>query len=223
MSFLKNKKVLLTAGPTYEAIDPVRFIGNRSSGKMGYALAESLANAGAEVVLVSGPVALQISHPNINLIKVESAAQMYDACHEHFASCDIAILAAAVADYTIANPSSIKIKKKADTLSLDLVKTKDILKSLGAIKRSNQLLVGFALETNDALENAKQKLIKKNLDFIVLNSLQDAGAGFQHNTNKITIIDKDNNLTNFELKLKTELANDIVAYLKHYVVLNKSK
>lgn len=217
MSFLKDKKVLLTAGPTYEAIDPVRFIGNRSSGKMGYALAEALANEEAEVVLVSGPVSIQISHPRIQVVKVESAAQMYEACHQYFASCDVAILAAAVADYTVAEPSKVKIKKKGETLTLELVKTKDILKSLGALKREDQVLVGFALETNNELENAKQKLIKKNLDFIILNSLQDAGAGFQHNTNKVTIIDKDNNLTKFELKLKTDLAKDIVAYLKHYV------
>lgn len=214
MSFLKNKRVLLTAGPTYEAIDPVRFIGNRSSGKMGYAIAEALAEKGAEVILVSGPVSLQAKHQNIKVIQVESAAEMYAACHEYFNSCQLAILAAAVADYTIPNPSEIKIKKKSDTMSLELVKTKDILKSLGKIKTKDQLLVGFALETNDELENAKKKLVSKNLDFIVLNSLQDKGAGFKHDTNKITIVDKSNKITKFELKSKAEVAKDIVAYIE---------
>lgn len=216
MSILKNKKVLITAGPTFEAIDPVRFIGNRSSGKMGYAIAEVLANEGADVILVSGPVAIQTKHSNIKLISVESAAEMYDACHKHFASCTFAILTAAVADYTVADPSDIKIKKKSDRLSLELVKTKDILKSLGEIKQKNQTLIGFALETNNELENAKKKLVKKNLDFIILNSLQDKGAGFKHDTNKITIVDKHNKITTFELKAKTEVAKDIVVYLKNF-------
>jgi phosphopantothenoylcysteine decarboxylase/phosphopantothenate--cysteine ligase len=216
MSFLKNKLVLLTAGPTYEAIDPVRFIGNRSSGKMGYALAEALAEKGAEVILVSGPVSLNTKHQNIKLIEVESAAEMYAACHLHFGSCAIAILAAAVADYTVAKPSAIKIKKKSETMSLQLVKTKDILKSLGKIKAADQLLVGFALETNNELENAKKKLVSKNLDFIVLNSLQDQGAGFKHDTNKITIVEKSNKITKFELKSKAEVANDIVAFIEGF-------
>jgi phosphopantothenoylcysteine decarboxylase/phosphopantothenate--cysteine ligase len=216
MSFLKNKRVLLTAGPTYEAIDPVRFIGNRSSGKMGYALAETLAEKGAEVILVSGPVSLKARHQNIQLIQVESAAEMYAACHLYFSSCDMAILAAAVADYTVANPSQIKIKKKTDTLSLELVKTKDILKSLGKVKAEGQLLIGFALETNNELENAKKKLVSKNLDFIVLNSLQDKGAGFKHDTNKITIVDKNNKITKFELKSKADVANDIVAFIEGF-------
>lgn len=215
MSFLKNKTVLLTAGPTYEPIDPVRFIGNRSSGKMGYALAEKLAENGAEVILVSGPVNLKAIHQNIKVIDVETAAQMYDACHQYFQNCSIAILAAAVADYTIANPSDIKIKKKSDSLSLDLVKTKDILKSLGAIKQEHQTLIGFALETNNELEHAQAKLQKKNLDFIILNSLQDKGAGFKFDTNKITIVDKSNKITKFELKHKAEVAQDIVNYLEH--------
>ena len=217
MSFLNNKKVLLTAGPTYEPIDPVRFIGNRSSGKMGYALAEKLAENGAEVILVSGPVNIKSIHPNITVIPVETAAQMYEACHENFKYCQIAILAAAVADYTIPAPSDIKIKKKSDTLSLDLVKTKDILKSLGAIKQNNQTLIGFALETNNELENAQAKLKKKNLDFIILNSLQDKGAGFKYDTNKITIVDKSNKITKFELKHKAEVAQDIVDYLEHFI------
>jgi phosphopantothenoylcysteine decarboxylase/phosphopantothenate--cysteine ligase len=217
MNFLANKKVLLTAGPTYEPIDPVRFIGNRSSGKMGYAIAEVFAEAGAEVILVSGPVNLQAQHENIQVVSVETAAEMYEACHEHFDSCHLAILAAAVADYTIANPSDIKIKKKTDQLSIDLVKTKDILKSLGQIKSDKQILVGFALETNNELENAKGKLEKKNLDFIVLNSLQDKGAGFKHQTNKITILDKYNKITKFELKDKSLVAQDILAYLQEFV------
>ena len=216
MSFLKNKRVLLSAGPTYEAIDPVRFIGNRSSGKMGYALAEALAEKGAEVILVSGPVSLKVQHQSIQLIQVESAAEMFDACHQHFSTCQIAILAAAVADYTPANPSAIKIKKKSETMSLELVKTKDILKSLGKLKTKHQLLVGFALETNNELENAMKKLESKNLDFIVLNSLQDKGAGFRHITNKITIVDKSNKITKFELKSKADVANDIVAYIEGF-------
>lgn len=214
MSFLANKTVLLTAGPTHEPIDPVRFIGNRSSGKMGYAIAEACAMEGAEVVLVSGPVNLQAKHPNIHLIAVETAAEMYKACHEHFVDCDIAILAAAVADYTPAFKAGEKIKKKATDFSLELVQTRDILKSLGEIKTSKQLLVGFALETNNELENAKGKLTKKNLDFIVLNSLQDKGAGFKHETNKITILDKNNKITKFELKDKRLVAKDILNYLR---------
>jgi len=181
---------------------------------MGYALAEACAMEGAEVVLVSGPVNLQAKHPNIHLIAVETAAEMYKACHEHFVECDIAILAAAVADFTPALKAAEKIKKKATKFSLELVQTKDILKSLGEIKTKNQLLVGFALETNNEIENAKGKLIKKNLDFIVLNSLQDKGAGFKHETNKITILDKYNKITKFELKDKRLVAKDILNYLR---------
>lgn len=214
MSFLKNKKVLLSAGPTYEPIDPVRFIGNRSSGKMGYALAEKLAENGALVTLVSGPVNIQAKHSNITVVQVETAAQMYDACHLYFPESEITILAAAVSDYTVDMPSNIKIKKKTDVLSLQLIKTKDILKSLGEIKTTKQTLIGFALETNNELEHAKVKLINKNLDFIVLNSLQDEGAGFKHDTNKITIVDKNNKITKFELKDKAEVAQDIVNYIK---------
>ncbi|MEZ4917108.1 MAG: phosphopantothenoylcysteine decarboxylase [Chitinophagales bacterium] len=217
MNFLANKKVLVTAGPTYEPIDPVRFIGNRSSGKMGYAIAEELAKQGAEVILVSGPVHLLINNPKIKVINVETASEMYDACHAHFKECDIAIMTAAVADYTIAKPSAIKIKKKESTLTLELIKTKDILKSLGKIKSPKQILVGFALETNNEEANALEKLKKKNLDFIVLNSLQDKGAGFQHDTNKVSILDKYNKLTKFELKAKAAVAKDIVTYLKQFV------
>lgn len=220
MNSVKNKKILLTAGPTYEPIDPVRFIGNRSSGKMGYAIALELANKGAQVILVSGPTNLSIEHPNIKLIKIETAQQMYEACIAHFKEMDVAILSAAVADYTISTPSAIKIKKTSDSdeLVLRLTKTKDILKSLGEIKTEHQVLVGFALETNDEQDNAQKKLKAKNLDFIVLNSLNDEGAGFSHNTNKISIIDKSNKIKNFELKSKTKVAIDIVDYLeKHYL------
>lgn len=211
-----NKTVLITAGPTYEPIDPVRFIGNRSSGKMGFALAETLAEMGAKVILISGPVSLQTKHKNIARVDVETAAQMYDACHQYFPKSNIAILAAAVADYTVLDPASQKIKKKENTLSLELVKTKDILKSLGEIKE-DKILVGFALETNNELAHAQEKLIKKNLDFIVLNSLQDKGAGFQYATNKISILDKYNKITKFELKDKTEVAVDIASYLLEYI------
>lgn len=212
---------MLTAGPTYEPIDPVRFIGNRSSGKMGYAVAEKFAEAGAEVVLVSGPVNLKAKHTNIEVVSVETAAEMYDACHEHFHTCDVAILAAAVADYTPANPADKKIKKKTEEFVLELVKTKDILKSLGKAKSNHQILIGFALETNNELEHAKGKLEKKNLDFIVLNSLQDKGAGFKHNTNKITILDKYNKITKFELKDKSLVAQDILEYLLEFVQEHK--
>jgi phosphopantothenoylcysteine decarboxylase/phosphopantothenate--cysteine ligase len=217
MSIFQGKKILITAGPTYEPIDPVRFIGNRSSGKMGYALAEQLASRGADVVLVSGPVNITINHKKIELIKVETAQEMFDACVKHFKQIDIAIMAAAVADYTIKNPSAIKIKKQDNTLNLVLEKTKDILKHLGSIKNDNQLLVGFALETNNEEANAFGKLKSKNADFIVLNSLQDVGAGFQHDTNKITIVDKYNKITKFELKNKTEVAVDIIDFLKNFI------
>jgi len=218
MTSLQNKKILITAGPTHEPIDPVRFIGNRSSGKMGYALAEELANRGAKVILVSGPVNISCTHSNIQLVKVNTAAEMYYACHQYFASCNIAILAAAVADFTIKNPATQKIKKKKDSneMILTLVKTKDILKSLGKIKTTQQLLVGFALETNNEKENALKKLKAKNLNFIVLNSLQDKGAGFAFDTNKITILDNNNKIAKFELKSKLEVAKDIANYLENY-------
>lgn len=215
MTSLKGKRILITAGPTFEPIDPVRFIGNRSSGKMGYAIAQVMCDQGAEVILISGPVHLSISHSNLTLVKVQTAAEMYDAVHEHFEKMDVAILAAAVADFTIAKPADQKIKKKAEQsgLTLELVRTKDILKSLGEIKTSKQTLIGFALETNNAQENATKKLKKKNLDFIVLNSLQDKGAGFQHDTNKVSILNKHNKITNFELKSKIDVAHDICTYL----------
>jgi phosphopantothenoylcysteine decarboxylase / phosphopantothenate---cysteine ligase len=217
MNFLQGKKILLTAGPTFEPIDPVRFIGNRSSGKMGYAIAEQLAQRGAEVFLVSGPVNIQLKHKKIELIQVETAEEMYQAATKLFPVVDIAILSAAVADYTVKNPSDIKIKKSGDEqLVLTLEKTKDILKTLGTLKQENQILVGFALETNDEESNALKKLKEKNADFIILNSLQDKGAGFQHDTNKITILDKYNKTTKFELKSKREVAIDIVNYLENF-------
>ena len=205
---LKGKKVLLTAGPTYEAIDPVRFIGNHSSGKMGFELAKVAANLGAEVILITGPTKETITHSLVSVIDVVSAHEMYKAAHKYFASIDIGICAAAVADYKPKNVATQKIKKKTNTLSLELEKTKDILASLGEIKK-HQFLVGFALETNNEIENATSKLKRKNLDFIVLNSLQDKGAGFGKSTNKITIINKDESQISFDLKSKSDVAQDI--------------
>jgi len=206
---LKGKKVLLTAGPTYEAIDPVRFIGNHSSGKMGFAIATVAADLGAEVFLISGPSQLQIKHSLVHRINVVSAAEMYQVVHKYFSEVDIAILSAAVADYTPKKTATQKIKKTALALEIELSPTKDILASLGAIKQ-HQYLVGFALETNNELENAKSKLQRKNLDAIVLNSLQDEGAGFATDTNKITFIDNAMNEQSFELKSKVEVAKDIM-------------
>lgn len=206
---LKGKKVLITAGPTYEKIDPVRFIGNYSSGKMGYALAESCARRGAEVTLVSGPVQVKAQHPSIKVIKVESAHQMHEAAIEAFPTSDAAILCAAVADFTPEVKADQKIKREKEDLILKLVPTEDIAATLGKIKKENQCLIGFALETNNELANARHKLGKKNFDFIVLNSLQDAGAGFQCDTNKITIVDKEK-ATPYPLKTKTEVADDII-------------
>jgi len=206
---LKGKKVLITAGPTYEAIDPVRFIGNHSSGKMGFAIAKTAANLGAEVYLISGPSHQKIKHSLVKRIDVVSAEDMYIEAHKHFEEVDIAILSAAVADYKPKNIADQKIKKKDTSLTIELAPTKDILASLGAIKK-DQFLVGFALETNNEVENAIGKIKRKNLDAIVLNSLKDKGAGFATNTNKITIIDKDFNQKPFDLKSKDEVAKDII-------------
>ncbi|WP_299158131.1 bifunctional phosphopantothenoylcysteine decarboxylase/phosphopantothenate--cysteine ligase CoaBC [uncultured Tenacibaculum sp.] len=211
---LRGKKILLTAGPTYEAIDPVRFIGNHSSGKMGFEVAKTAANLGAEVFLVSGPSHQEVKHSFIHRIDVKSAQDMYEACHKYYKDVDIAILSAAVADYRPKNIASQKIKKKDTTLTIELEPTKDILKSLGEIKK-DQLLVGFALETNNEVENAKNKIARKNLDLIVLNSLQDKGAGFATDTNKITIIDADFNEKSFELKSKKEVSKDIINEIIH--------
>jgi phosphopantothenoylcysteine decarboxylase/phosphopantothenate--cysteine ligase len=217
-SVFSGKKILITAGPTYEPIDPVRFIGNRSSGKMGYAIAEALASMGAEVILVSGPVHITPTQKNIQLIKVQTAQELYDACCTYFTEeIEIGIYAAAVADYTPKEVSESKIKKNDGELVLTLVKTKDVLKEMGARKHSNQILVGFALETDQEEVHAQQKLVKKNLDFIVLNSLRDTGAGFAVDTNKITILDKYNKITKFELKDKKEVALDIIDYLKNFI------
>lgn len=207
---LENKSVLVTAGPTYEAIDPVRFIGNHSSGLMGYSLAEELASRGAKVTLISGPTHLIIEHPNIHLIRVQSADEMYEASIGKFLDVDIAILSAAVADYKPEKIASQKIKKSTKTPEIKLIPTLDILAELGKLKTKNQLLIGFALETDNELENAKKKLKNKKLDFIVLNSLNDDGAGFGHPTNKVTIIDSQENIVDFDLKSKKEVAIDIV-------------
>ena len=207
---LHNKVALVTAGPTYEKIDPVRFIGNFSTGKMGFAIAETLAEQGAKVFLISGPVSQKIQHANIQRIDVLSAEDMYQESIKQFSKCDIAVMAAAVADYKVKNTADKKIKRKSEELSLDLTPNKDIAASLGKIKTNKQILVGFALETNNELENAQKKIQKKNLDFIVLNSLKDKGAGFGHDTNKISIIDTNNKKTEFELKSKKEVSLDIV-------------
>ena len=206
---LKGKKILITAGPTYEAIDPVRFIGNHSSGKMGFDIANEAANKGAEVILVTGPTHLNVQNSAIKLIRVISAQEMYDACHEFYNSVDVAIAAAAVADYRPKNVAEQKIKKNEATFSIELEKTKDILASLGEQKKK-QFLIGFALETENEIEHAKQKIQKKNLDLIVLNSLNDKGAGFGLPTNKVTFISKDFIVEPKELKSKEEVAQDII-------------
>jgi phosphopantothenoylcysteine decarboxylase/phosphopantothenate--cysteine ligase len=203
------KNVLITSGPTYEAIDPVRFIGNRSSGKMGTALAEELAEKGMNVTLITGPTQQKAQHENIKTIQIESAAEMLAACEQYFEQADICIWAAAVADYRPKNAAVHKIKKTDSDLIIELESTTDIAKTLGAKKRPNQLLIGFALETNNAHENAIGKLHRKNLDAVVLNSTEDAGAGFNHDTNKVTIIEKSGKETAFPLKSKTEVAKDI--------------
>lgn len=213
-SVLSGKNVLITAGPTYEKIDPVRFIGNYSSGKMGFALAEVCAEQGAEVTLVSGPVTLTAKHPAIHRVDVESAAEMYEAATHNFPDADIAILCAAVADFTPKVTADKKIKRKGDNLTLELQPTRDIAAALGEVKREGQVMVGFALETNDELDNARKKLKEKNLDFIVMNSLQDKGAGFRVDTNKVTIIDRQG-LTAYDTKSKREVAEDIVEFLIH--------
>ena len=205
-----GKTCLVNAGPTYEPIDPVRFIGNHSTGKMGYAIALELANNGAQVELVSGPTSEVITHPNITITKVKTAAEMAAACLAKFPTADIAVLSAAVADFTPIKTANEKIKREKENYTLELTPTTDIAAELGKIKRDNQILVGFALETNNEEINAKGKLAKKNLDFIVLNSLQDAGAGFGGDTNRIKIYCKNGAVLNYELKSKKEVAADIV-------------
>lgn len=209
---LKGKKAMVTAGPTYEQIDPVRFIGNNSSGKMGLALANELTKAGAEVTLILGPSSI-IPSEKLNTIRVRSAAEMYDACISIFADMDIAVMSAAVADFTPAQKYMEKIKKNDNNLSLELVKTKDILLHLGKIKTGNQVLVGFALETNNEEAYARKKLTDKKADLIVLNSLNDTGAGFGYDTNKITIFDRAGGVKHFDTKSKEEVAKDIVNFI----------
>lgn len=211
-----GKRVLITAGPTYEAIDPVRFIGNHSSGKMGFALAEAFANQGAEVVLISGPSQLSTNHPAIKTVRIVSAAEMLDQAKSHFPSADIAIMSAAVADYTPRVKATQKIKKSEDEFAIELVKTTDILKTLGT-QKSNQFLVGFALETENELENAIKKLKAKNLDLIVLNSLNHEGAGFGYDTNRVTLIDKSNQITELPLQSKNDIANHLVQYISSHI------
>lgn len=214
---LLGKKVMITAGPTYEPIDPVRFIGNHSSGKMGFSIAKKAEELGAEVTLIAGPVALA-TPKNVTRIDIKTAKDLFETCKLEYKSQDIVIMAAAVADYTPKTISSTKIKKSDNDWSIDLQKTQDVLKWVGEHKQKEQFLVGFALETNNEVDNAKKKLIKKNLDFIVLNSLQDKGAGFKRNTNKITILRKDNKKVEFELKSKEDVALDI---LNQIIELNK--
>ncbi|RIV21627.1 bifunctional phosphopantothenoylcysteine decarboxylase/phosphopantothenate--cysteine ligase CoaBC [Fibrisoma montanum] len=207
---LAGKPVLITAGPTQEPIDPVRYISNHSTGKMGYAIAQAFAQAGAEVTLVSGPTALPLPDPSVRRVTVRSAADMYEATATAFPGAAVTILNAAVADYTPAHPADRKIKKQEATFALELTKTTDIAATLGQQKRPDQLMMGFALETNDELANALKKLRAKNLDWIVLNSLRDSGAGFGHDTNKITVIDKDEQTHEFALKAKEDVAQDLL-------------
>ena len=216
---LSGKKILVNAGPTYEAIDPVRFIGNRSSGKMGIAIADEFAKMGADVTLVLGPSHQLPSEKSVTIIKIESAEEMFNECQSLFEHIDIAVMSAAVADYKPKTTANTKIKKNDPEFALELVKTTDILETLGKQKK-HQLLVGFALETNNIIEYAKEKIKKKNLDFIVANSAAEIGAGFGVDTNKITIIDKHNKLYNFELKSKQEVAKDIVIFAINYLKTN---
>lgn len=220
---LAGKTICVTAGPTYEQIDPVRFIGNNSSGKMGFAIAESLAAKGALVKLIAGPTHLNTNSCNIERIDVKSAEQMYNATVKEFEQADVAILSAAVADYTPKNVFSQKVKKADNVLNIELQPTKDILAQLGRMKTDKQTLVGFALETNDEENNAKQKLSKKNLDFIVLNSLNDKNACFGFDTNKVTIIDSNGNMTKTDLKSKSEIAEDVVSKLIDTIKEKESK
>lgn len=220
---LAGKTICVTAGPTYEQIDPVRFIGNNSSGKMGFAIAESLANKGAHVKLIAGPTHLTTTNPYIERIDVKSAEQMYNATTAVFKQADAAILSAAVADYTPKNVFSQKVKKADNVLNIELQPTKDILAQLGRMKTDKQTLVGFALETNDEENNAKQKLSKKNLDFIVLNSLNDKNACFGFDTNKVTIIDSNGKMIKTDLKSKSEIAEDVVSKLIDTIKEKESK
>ncbi|GAB4281481.1 MAG: bifunctional phosphopantothenoylcysteine decarboxylase/phosphopantothenate--cysteine ligase CoaBC [Marinilabiliales bacterium] len=214
---ISNKKFVVTAGPTYEAIDPVRFIGNHSSGKMGFAIAQHIADCGGDVTLITGPTHLKTNNPAIKQIDVISADEMYNEVIKYFPSSDVLIMSAAVADFTPVKTADKKIKKSKNALVVELKPTKDILKKAGEIKKQGQLLIGFALETDEEIKNAEKKLHDKNLDFIILNSLKDKGAGFGYDTNKIKIITKNNKIHNFELKSKKEVAIDIVNHIIEYL------
>jgi phosphopantothenoylcysteine decarboxylase/phosphopantothenate--cysteine ligase len=216
-SIFTGKSILITAGPTYEAIDPVRFIGNHSTGKMGFALAEVFLKKGAKVKLITGPTKLEITDDNLELISINSAEEMLQEVKKHWSNQDIGIFSAAVADYRPKEVSKDKIKKNSNELFLELIKNPDILHWAGQMKKEGQLLVGFALETNDEILNATQKLERKNLDCIILNSLQDSGAGFATDTNKVTILDKQKNKSELSLKSKYEIAQEIVLYLEELV------
>jgi phosphopantothenoylcysteine decarboxylase/phosphopantothenate--cysteine ligase len=218
-SFFRNSnamlghKVLVTAGPTYEAIDPVRFIGNHSTGKMGFALVESLLERGAEVILIAGPTQCEVHHKNLTRIDIKTAEEMLSAATKHFSTCTGGIFAAAVSDYRPKSIADQKIKKSSDIMNIEMIKNPDVLKTIGGLKTDKQFLVGFALETNNAVEYGAEKLKKKNLDLIVINSLEDEGAGFGHDTNKITLLDFNNKTTKFELSSKKVVANNILDYL----------
>jgi phosphopantothenoylcysteine decarboxylase/phosphopantothenate--cysteine ligase len=211
-----GKKILITAGPTHEPIDPVRFIGNRSSGKMGYSIAKAALNLGADVTLVSGPTQLSLQHKNLNLIRVETAQQMFEASKLAFREADVAIFSAAVSDYSPKEIANQKIKK-TDNLSIELEKTNDILKFCGQQKRENQLVIGFALESNNEEEYAKGKLVSKNADFIVLNSLNDKNATFGYDTNKVTVFGTNNIAKGFELMTKEKLAKELLGYFEDFL------
>lgn len=214
---LSGKQALVTAGPTHEALDPVRFIGNNSSGKMGYAIARALADHGANVTLISGPTHINLEHPLVNIIRVTTANEMYEACQKAFPKTDITVLSAAVADYKPAERANQKIKKTDDNLTVQLIKNPDIAAELGRQKKDGQFMVGFALETENEETNAKKKIVSKNFDMIVLNSLNDEGAGFGHDTNKISLITRNGDIRKFSLKNKKEVASDIVnAIAEHY-------
>jgi phosphopantothenoylcysteine decarboxylase/phosphopantothenate--cysteine ligase len=219
--FFRHKKILITAGPTREAIDPVRFISNHSSGKMGYAIAETLLASGAEVFLISGPVSISLQHPQLTIVPVQSASEMYLACCRFFEQADIAIFSAAVADYRPAKVASQKIKKDDSRFTVRMVKNIDIAYEFGKVKTAKQVSVGFALETNDELNHAAAKLARKNFDMVVLNSMNDANATFGFDTNKITVIRRDYSTTEYPLKNKTEVAEDIVHELATIVALKE--
>lgn len=214
---LKGQKILITAGPTYESIDPVRFIGNHSSGKMGFSLAEEAVKRGAEVVLITGPTNCSVDHPNLHRIDIRSAKELMEAVNQHFPSCTGGVFSAAVSDYRPAQKADQKIKKSDEELTIRMVKNPDVLYTAGQNKKEGQWLVGFALETQNAIEYAKGKLQKKNLDLIVVNTLEDEGAGFGHDTNKITLLDKNNNSINFELTTKKEAAANILSYVTEQI------